>query len=75
MLKNVCTDNKTSCDIRDHSDWLRVILGHKSVQLFYSAIIFKENVPTQVQWYRWLALKMWSLPKRYISLGLMTKIL
>ena len=46
-----------SCDMREHSDWLSVILGHKSVQIFHSAPIFKLNVLTQVQCYRKLDLK------------------
>ena len=53
----ICTDNMRSCDMREHSDWLIVILGYKSVQIFHSAIIFKLNVRTQVQCYRKLDLK------------------
>ena len=29
--------------MREHSDWLRVILGYKSVQIFHSAMIFKTS--------------------------------
>ena len=43
--------------MREHSDWLILILGYKSVQIFHSAIIFKLNVRTQVQCYRKLDLK------------------
>ena len=46
-----------SCDTREHSNWLIVILGYRSVQIFHSAIIFKLNVRTQVQCYRKLDLK------------------
>ena len=51
VLNNVCTDNMGSCDMREHSHWLIVILGYKSVQIFYSVIIFKLNACTQVQCY------------------------
>ena len=40
VLNNLCTDKMRSCDMREHSDWLRVILGYKSVQIFHSAMIF-----------------------------------
>ena len=35
-----CTDNMRSCDMREHSDWLRVISGYNSVQIFHSVMIF-----------------------------------
>ena len=53
----ICTDNMRSCDMRKHIDWLSVILGYKSVQIFHSPPIFKFNVLTQVQCYRKLDLK------------------
>ena len=46
-----------SCDMREHSDWLSVILRYTSVEIFHSASIFKLNVLTQVQCYRKLDLK------------------
>ena len=46
-----------SCDMRKHFDWMRVILGYKSVQIFHFALIFKEKGRTQVQCYRKLDLK------------------
>ena len=59
-----------SCDMRGHSDWLRVILGYKSVQIFHSAIIFKLKVRTQVQRYRKIELKDVDIAKNLHIVGL-----
>ena len=39
--RHICTDKMRSCDTREHSDWLRVFLGYKSVKIFHSAMILK----------------------------------
>ena len=46
-----------SCDMREHSDWLIIILGSQSGHIFYSAIIFTSNGRTWVQMYREMYLK------------------
>ena len=43
VLNNGCTDNMRSCDMREHSDCLRGILGYQWVQLFNSAIFLTLN--------------------------------
>ena len=43
--------------MREHSDWLIVILGSQSGQIFYSAIIFTSNGRTWVQMYVEIAKK------------------
>ena len=43
--------------MRDHSDWIIVILGSQSGQIFYSAIFFTSNGRTWVQWHRQMHLK------------------
>ena len=53
----ICTDKMRSCDMREHSDWLRGILGYKSVQIFHFAFIFKYKGRTQAKCYRKLSLK------------------
>ena len=69
-LNIICTDNMKSCDMRGHSDWLRVILGYKSVQIFHSAIILKLKVRTQVQRYRKIDLKDVDIAKNFQIVGL-----
>ena len=59
-----------SCDLREHSDWLRVILGYKSVQIFHSATIYTLNVRTQVQLYRKMYLKDVEIAKKVHIVGL-----
>ena len=54
----------------EHSDWLRVVLVYKSVQLFYSAVIFTQNVRTQVQWYKKMYLKDVEIAKKEHIVGL-----
>ena len=56
--------------MREHSHWLIVILGYKSVQIFHSAPIFKLNVLTQVQCYRKLDLKDMNIAKNLQIVGL-----
>ena len=63
-------DKMRSCDTREHSDWLIVILGYKSVQIFHSAINFKLNVRTQVKRYRKLDLKDVDIDKNLQIVGL-----
>ena len=41
----------------EDSDWLIIILGSQSGQIFDSAIIFTSNGPTWVQMYRQMYLK------------------
>ena len=55
--------------MREHSDWPRVILGYKSVQIFHSAMIFYLKCPHT------RPIVPANVPKRYISLGLTTTIL
>ena len=43
--------------MREHSDWLRVILGYKLVQIINSAMILTLNVHRHVQLYRQMYLK------------------
>ena len=59
-----------SCDMREHSDWLSVILGYKSVQIFHSAPISKLNVRTQVKRYRKVDLKDVDIDKNLQIVGL-----
>ena len=59
-----------SCDMREHSDWLSVILGYKSLQIFHSAPIFKLNVLTQFQCCRTLDLKDLDIAKNVQIVGL-----
>ena len=59
-----------SCDLREHSDWLRVILGYKSVQIFHCATIYTYNVRTQVQLYRKMYLKDVEIAKKVHIVGL-----
>ena len=59
-----------SCDMREHSDWLSVSLGYKSVQIFHSAPILKINVLTQVQCYRKLDPKDVDIAKNLQIVGL-----
>ena len=56
--------------MREHSDWLRVILGYKSVQIFHFAFIFKKNSRTQVQCYPKLSLKDLEIAKKVSIVGL-----
>ena len=60
--------------MRDHSDWIIVILGSQSGQIFYSAIFFTSNGRTWVQWHRQMHLKDVEIAKNK-SLAKMTKIL
>ena len=59
-----------SCDMREHSDWLSVILGYKLVQIFHSAPISKLNVRTQVKRYRKVDLKDVDIDKNLQIVGL-----
>ena len=68
-----CTYNMKSCDMREDSDWLKVILGYKSLQIFHSVIIFKLKVRTQVQRYRKIDLEDVDIAKNLQIVGLMTK--
>ena len=56
--------------MREHSDWLRVILGYKSIHLFHSAKIFTSDVRSQVQWYRKIYLKDVEIAKKVHIVGL-----
>ena len=55
--------------MRDHSDWMRGILGYQSVQK-YSTMIFTLNVHTQVKRYRKLDLKDVDIDKNLQIVGL-----
>ena len=50
--------------MREHSDWLIVILGSQSGQIFYSAIFFTSNGRTWVQMYRKMYLKDMEIAKK-----------
>ena len=63
-----------SCDIMEHSDWLRGILGYQSVQLFYSAIFLTLNGRTQVKLHQKLYIKTFEIDKK-VHMALPTKIL
>ena len=63
-----------SCDMREHSDWLRGILGYQSVQLFYSAIFLTLNGRTQVKLYQKLYIKTFEIDKK-VHMALPTEIL
>ena len=66
-------DNRRSCDMRKHSDWLRLILGSQSGQIFYSAIFFTSNGHTWVQMYRQMYLKDVEIAKKVHIVGLNNK--
>ena len=70
LKDNICTDNMRSCDMREHSDWLRVVLGTQSGQIFYSAILFTSNGRTWVQLYRKLYLNTFEIVKKVQILAL-----
>ena len=55
--------------MREHSDWLRVILGYYLEQIFYSAIFFTSNGRTRLQLYRKLYLKTLEIEKKVHILG------
>ena len=50
--------------MREHSDWLRGILGYQSVQLFHSAIFLTLNGCTQVKLYQKLYIKTFEIDKK-----------
>ena len=62
-----------SCDMKEHSDWLSVILGYKSVQIFHSVPISKLNVRTQVKRNRQVDLKDVDIDKNLQIVGLNDK--
>ena len=61
--------------MREHSDWLRGILGYKSVQIFHFAFILSKTAAHRPNATDNCVLKTWRLPKTYKSLAKMTKIL
>ena len=56
--------------MREHSDWLSLILGYQSVQIFYFGMIFTLKVRTQVKRYRKLYLKDVDIDKNLQIVGL-----
>ena len=59
-----------SCDMRKHSDWLRLILGSQSGHIFYSTIFFNSNGRTWVKMYRQMFLKDVEIAKKVHIVGL-----
>ena len=55
--------------MREYSDWLVVILGSQSGQIFYSAIFFTSNSRTWVQMYRKMYLKDVEIAKKVKFVG------
>ena len=56
--------------MRKHSDWLRLILGSQSGQIFYSAISFTSNGRTWVQMYLKMYLKDVEIAQKVHIIGL-----
>ena len=60
--------------MREHSVWLRGILGYQSVQSFYSAILLTLNGRAQVKLYQKLYIKTFEIDEK-VHMALPTEIL